>query len=272
MTGIANAESLSEYIKADYLRACRANPQFSLRSYAKRLGVTPSELSKFMNGKREISYKKFLQISEALSLSPSLHQKYNPNVSNQTKAGVAAVYKSIDSDTFDLISNWHYFAILELSRTKDFVGEASWIAQRLGLTEVQTKLSLEKLIRLGFIEVKPSGKWINKAGAMSTLEQKYTRIALRNQQSEFLEKSKAALEEISQDMRDHTSMTMAIDPTKIAEAKKLITKFRREISQYLEQGSQTEVYNLSIGLFPLTKLKNEKTKNPNLNTYKEQNL
>jgi uncharacterized membrane protein (DUF106 family) len=48
-------------------------------------------------------------------------------------------------------------------------------------------------------------------------------------------------------------MTMSIDVKKLPEARKIIKKFRREMSQFLESGNQTRVYQLGIQLFPISK-------------------
>ena len=48
-------------------------------------------------------------------------------------------------------------------------------------------------------------------------------------------------------------MTMAINKEKLPEAKERIKKFRRELSQFLNEGeTNNEVYNLSISLYPVT--------------------
>ena len=48
-------------------------------------------------------------------------------------------------------------------------------------------------------------------------------------------------------------MTMAIDPLKLPEAKKLISAFNRKMSRFLEGGDKKEVYELQISLFSLQK-------------------
>lgn len=57
------------------------------------------------------------------------------------------------------------------------------------------------------------------------------------------------------DIKDHdiTSMTIAVDKTKIEVAKKKIAKFRRSLTKYLETGHKTEVYTFNVQLFPVSK-------------------
>ena len=52
--------------------------------------------------------------------------------------------------------------------------------------------------------------------------------------------------------RDHTSISMAINPDDIPEVKKRLTKMRREICKFLERPQKkrpTQVYNLSLSFF-----------------------
>ena len=44
---------------------------------------------------------------------------------------------------------------------------------------------------------------------------------------------------------------MAIDPTKLPEARRRIRQFRDELCDYLESGDQTEVYRWNMQLVPL---------------------
>jgi hypothetical protein len=53
--------------------------------------------------------------------------------------------------------------------------------------------------------------------------------------------------------RDFTTVTMAIDKRKLSTAKELIRKFEDELSDLLESGHRTDVYRLSVQLFPFTK-------------------
>jgi uncharacterized protein (TIGR02147 family) len=76
---------------------------------------------------------------------------------------------------------------------------------------------------------------------------------LKRRQKQILEKALEALENDPIETRSMTGMTMAIDPSKIPEAKKLISEFNRKMSKFLETGKKSEVYELQISLFSLQK-------------------
>jgi hypothetical protein len=58
----------------------------------------------------------------------------------------------------------------------------------------------------------------------------------------MLDQAHLALETQSVEDRDITSVTMAIDKSKVVEAKALIKAFRRRLSAFLEEGAASEVY------------------------------
>jgi uncharacterized protein (TIGR02147 family) len=111
---------------------------------------------------------------------------------------------------------------------------------------------VERLVRLELLEFK-NGKYKRTPNALKTSDGFASR-ALRLSHEQSLRQAIDALAEVSLESRDITSITMAIDPRKIEGAKKLIRDFRRKISEYLEAGEATEVYNLNIQLVPVTKL------------------
>ena len=72
---------------------------------------------------------------------------------------------------------------------------------------------------------------------------------------QLLNKALQALEQQPLATRDYSTMTMAIDPTKLPEAKERLTRFRRDLCEFLEDGDQREVYCLALQLFAMSDVK-----------------
>jgi uncharacterized protein (TIGR02147 family) len=51
-----------------------------------------------------------------------------------------------------------------------------------------------------------------------------------------------------------TSITFSINRKNIPEAKKMIRTFRRKMATLMAKGHKTDVYNLNVQLFPVTKV------------------
>ena len=77
--------------------------------------------------------------------------------------------------------------------------------------------------------------------------------ALRISHRQSIEQALLALNEIPIELRDITSITMAIDLKRLPLAKKIIKEFRLKMSDVLEKGDQSEVYNLNIQLLPVSR-------------------
>jgi uncharacterized protein (TIGR02147 family) len=101
-------------------------------------------------------------------------------------------------------------------------------------------------------------KW--EDGKLKRVEKKLTtsddiaNAALKRAHKQNLQLAAGAIDDVALDKRDFTAMTFAINMNRIPQAKKIIRRFLDEISDCLEAGDATEVYKLSVGLFPLTKL------------------
>jgi len=82
-------------------------------------------------------------------------------------------------------------------------------------------------------------------------------LSLRKCYEENLDLAKNALNEREIDERDFSTITMAIDPAKMSIAKERIRRFQDELSDLMETGNRSEVYRLSMQLFPLTQKRKE---------------
>jgi uncharacterized protein (TIGR02147 family) len=80
-----------------------------------------------------------------------------------------------------------------------------------------------------------------------------TMKALKDSHLETLEMGKNKLEEIDVELRDYSAMTIAVDLEKLPELKTIIREFRQKVSALLRDGNKTDVYQLAIQLYPLTK-------------------
>ncbi|NUM87923.1 MAG: DUF4423 domain-containing protein, partial [Bdellovibrionales bacterium] len=164
--------------------------------------------------------------------------------------------QDLSGDWYRVVSDWYHYAILEMANLPAFNPDPSWIASQLGISPAESKLAIERLVRLDLL-VRKDGKLSRSAGQMSTADQHLTNSALKRRQRQILEKSMASLENDPIETRNHTAMTMSIDPKRIPEAKALIREFNRRMSDLLESGDRTCVYEFAISLFPVLKNRGE---------------
>lgn len=241
-------QNVRHILLQEFLDKQGRNPQFSMRAFSRKIGVPQSAISEILSGKRKITMKMASKILSGLDVSPDIIQK----IEKELKGGVPSdrVYRPLDIDTFHLISDWHYFALLSLAETKGFQCEASWISQRLNISITKATDAMERMLRLGLLEQTEEGA--KATGIQYQVDPGIATPALKKAQRQNLEIATTALETTEFEERDFTAITLCFDPDRMSEAKALIKEFRKRFSDIMESGEKKEVYKLCVQLFPLT--------------------
>lgn len=271
LPGMNQADFFQECLNEELARRYEKNPRYSTRAFAKALGVDVASLSRILSGKQIPSYKVCEAIFSKLELSPAEQKKFLASVAAKQKAvgfkRIAPGFKNLEmkneqrrdltTDVWRIIADWYHGAIMELTFTKDFSSDPKWISQQLGISEVEVKLAIRRLLRLGLLEDK-QGVLQKTIEHVSSADKHVTSSAHKRLQKQVLKKAADSLENDDIEVRNMTSMTMAIDPRKIPQAKKMIQNFSRELCAYLESGKRTQVYQLGVCLYPISKKQEEK--------------
>ncbi|OQW50448.1 MAG: hypothetical protein A4S09_01245 [Proteobacteria bacterium SG_bin7] len=234
-------EYLRILLQNELAKRCQRNPRYSLRAFAKSLDTSHTVLSLVLSGKRSISKKLREKIREELGLT---HPEETP-------------VQQITIDAFAIISDWYHYAILSLLEIPESTINPVWISKKLGITALEAKLAVERLKRLELIEYK-NDRW-HQTGVPIRFDNTISNSTIKNFHKQLLSKAVESLENDPKNLRDFSSMTMAIDPDHLPFAFEEIKKFRRELTQKLEKlGRPKEVYNLTIQLYPISKNGDEK--------------
>jgi len=240
------------FLQSELARRCEANEKYSLRAYARSLKIAPSALSSILNGKRPITRKMKLRLGLSLGMSPQDLGHFQEKQSQ----GQALKFQQLALDTYSVISDWYHYAILEMTHLENFRADPKWIAKSLGVTKSEVNIAVERLQRVGLLKIE-NGIWLDTTsdGHATNIQGDLTSAASRKLQRQILEKSIRALDEVPIAQRNHTSMTMAISPEDLPEAKEKITRFRRDLCSFFEKrGKPTQVYQLAVSLYPVTQI------------------
>ncbi len=100
------------------------NPSYSVRAFARRLGMQPAATNEIIKGERRVSRKIAEKIILRLQLDPteraSLLKHFpvkSPPKSGDLGKAMTLDYLKLTADQFELISDWVHFAILNLIKT-----------------------------------------------------------------------------------------------------------------------------------------------------------
>lgn len=245
--------ALQNKLRDSLLEAQKKNSGYSLRAFAKRLQLSPSGLSEILSGKRKVSKDMAEKILRNMGSNPREQHKilslFDGGKTSENKSN----YLEISADQFHVIGDWFHFAILSLAETKGFRAEPLWVAKRLGIKVSEAETAMERLHRLGMAKWSRKQKTLELTHAQFSTSDDIANQAIRKSHQDDLEMSGRMLQETPVEKRDFTSMTMAIDASKMAQAKKMIRDFQDQMSALLETGEKTEVYKMCIHLMPLSK-------------------
>lgn len=234
----AVSETVREALRFEFAERTEKNERYSLRAFARDLGVSHTLLSLVMNGHRSPSQAFIDRISERVGVK-KLRRTRRP--------------QELSLDQFALISEWQHYAILSLLEVADTKLEPRYLAQRLGISIVLAKMSIQRLIDLKIIEQDADGRWRQRSGPMLVNNSKSTEHT-RKFQRQLLQKAGQSLDFDSPDLRDFSSTTFAMNPRHVSYALERIRAFRRQLSTELESfGEPEEVYNLTVQIFPTTR-------------------
>lgn len=259
-----------EYLSEELARRCERNPRYSIRAFSKALGVDVSSLSRILSGKQTPSYKICEKIFLKIAISPKEQQRFLVSVAQRHKAmgfkRLAPAFKQVlskkedrlnlSTDLWRVVADWYHGAIMELTLVEDFKSDPKWIAHQLGISDLEAKLAIKRLIQLKLLR-EENGVLVKTYEQVTSGDKNITTPAHKRLQNQVLKKAIHSLENDAIEIRNMTSMSMAIDQRKIPQAKLMIQKFSRELCAYLESGNRTQVYQLGICLYPISKSKGD---------------
>jgi transcriptional regulator with XRE-family HTH domain len=247
----------SHFLRERFDQARLKNRQYSLRAFAKTLGLAPSMLSMVLSGKRGLSYEMSTKILDRLAVSPVERKALLSGTPSKPLRGELLKAVEISNDEYWIYSEWYYMAILSLLRIEKQRWTTARIAKKLGLTATVTQTALSRLSRVKWIEKQGSDAWKRLVSPIKSSDEEIN-ISLRQSHFQTLDLAKKSLEEDALETRDFTWITFAMDPERIPELKTKIRNFQKTITEeFSYDPNRKEVYRVAIQAMPLSKINQE---------------
>lgn len=242
------------------------NPQYSLRAYARDLGMAAPKLSQVLSGQCGLSEASALRVAKKISLSETETQLFVSMVSarHSRSAHVRAQaekqlmslqaerpFDEIDLERFKIIADWYHFAILELTGLKSFKSDATWIAKRLNISKSTVKEAIERLLDFGLLTENDKGAWVQTKAELVT-PSGIPSQEIRKHHRQILNKAEEALQDAVSE-RDFSALMFTIAKEDLPEIQRELRQFRRELAKKYSKKSKDRVYCLSTQFFALDK-------------------
>ncbi|HEV7397116.1 MAG TPA: TIGR02147 family protein [Pyrinomonadaceae bacterium] len=251
------ADDFRIFLRERFQAALRRNPRFSLRSFARQLGVNHSTVSQILRNKRPVSARAVEEMGKRLRLSENLIARYKHGIKKRNKSTGRTLQEvrsfQFDLDTFELLSSWYHQAILELTHTGNFKPDSRWIGKRLGISVTEVNVAVQRLLRLGLLEMSSTSKWTDKSGDAEFQTAELTDAGAKRLSREVHELAADSLSQTAARYA-HARLVVAIESSKLPELQRAAEEFMNEIRSLTDQDkNKDEVYQVIVSLFPLTK-------------------
>jgi uncharacterized protein (TIGR02147 family) len=239
------------------------NPHYSLRAFARDLGMPASKLSQNLRGLCGISVAKAEKIAVKLQLRDDERQLFLTLVESQHARSRVARQQAlrtlqkiraekineISLEKFSTVRDWYHMAILEMTEIKGFRGDLNWISEKLGLPVELVKEAVQRLENLELLKIE-SGEWIQSEHDLE-LPSGVPSRTIREHHKQIMTKAIVAIDSVAMEKREYSSMTFAVDQGMVNEMKTHVREFQRKVARMSQNGEKNSVYVLSMQLFPI---------------------
>ncbi len=246
------ASAISKVLNHDFQNRKNKNKSYSLRSYARDLGVNAALLMRYMKSERKPSVPMLKKLLDAVQFDESIKLLILNSAieGGDFKIPKDEEYVEVDIEKRLKMNDWIYSSLMELFRSKNRKISVRQAARLLGLpvNEVETRVSA--LIENGMIKKTEKG-FRTKSVRQSSVS--LGKLVSRIHEG-YLNK---AIEALSADDDSNISgTTILISEKRLEEAKKRIKDFRRSLSAFLalkEGEADEKLYRIQMAMFSLEK-------------------
>lgn len=250
------SSSFRRLLQEELARRCAGNPKYSLRAFARYLGLDHATLSQLLRGRRPLTRSTIERLGARLRLDGAAIAAHAASEERALAShGRIAEMQSLARDALRLISDWHHYAILELVRLGSFRPDTRWIARVLDLTPDEVNIALARLVHLGLLEMAAPDRWVDRSGDTVASFEAFGQIAIQRLDEQVRALGQRARASVPAAAQDHSTTTVAVDSRRLPAAIAMIARFRRELLELLESDRERDdVYQLDLHFFPVTTL------------------
>jgi uncharacterized protein (TIGR02147 family) len=251
-----------DILKNKFSERCQRNKEYSLRAYARDLGISPQRLSHILNRNYGLSEKAATDIAKKLGFTENeithfttmvaakhSRSKIAKDKASKQLAELKSHYQDLSIDHFKIVSDWYHFAIMELSLLESFSSSPKSVAKALDITELEAKIAIERLLRLELMEKTKGGK-LKITGNYFADPKGTPSDALKKFHQQLMQKAQTALFTQGLAEREFSSTIIAINKSDLAEAQKDLRAFRASFDKkFSVKDNKTNIYCLGMQFF-----------------------
>ena len=264
------------FMRDFYEHTKQNKPYYSFRFIASRVGINPGFIFRLMSGKVHLGLKKVSVFADLLGLDGREREyfvelvrlgraKREEDIQESLKRlqslrGVQ--FTTIADDQLEFFSKWHHMAMRSLLSIYPFNGKNY---RRLGsmlippISADEARESVNLLTRLGIARCNRNGLF-EVADTFISSTEKWSSIAIHAYQRTSIDLSVKALEELSKDERDISTVTFTCSKNQLETLRERLKEIRQEMLMLSRDCPEEDcVMQLNLQLFPAAIVKKAET-------------
>ncbi len=247
------------------------NPNYSYRVFAGKAGFSsPNFLKLLITGQRNLSNEGVGKIARGFGLNKqerehfenlvfmnqaSTHDEKDHYYKKMMSANGYLKSHKIGKSSYLYCSKWYYPAIREIAVFGNRNASPEEIARLLnpGITAKEAEKALNILLELDLLRKDKDGLW-EQVDKVVTTGPEVNSLVIANYHKEMIKLGMESIERYSSDKRDVSGLTLSVKKDSIAEIKKRIIAFKKELLRMAcDDEEPDQVMQINIQAFPLTK-------------------
>lgn len=243
-------------------------PTYSLRAFAKSIGMSPQKLNSILNRNAGLSLKAAIELSKKLSLSEAdknlflalveAHHSRSLTVRKLAKDRLNELQefdsnlKLLNENEFEKISTWLIIAIYLLPDLKEFKPDINWIAARLQISMTEAETAVQCLFNNGYLELGPNNEWLQTSKKLAFFA-KNKSPALRTYRKDLIEKAKIHVDSDELNNKCFNEIVVPIAHDDLEYIRNEFSDFQKKIFSRLANrtGSADQIYTIMLNAFPI---------------------
>lgn len=263
MANVFDYNNFRTFLKDELERRSLRNPSYSLRAFARDLELSFSRLSEILNSKEGISIASAQKISKALRLSDTEQDFFinlilakhsrNPHMKKKSidklkKLRSARKFLKMSPDFDGILSRWYYLLLIEILCLNAGYTNAQ-IADILKINTHEVVEASRTLLTLGYVQKNANDEWVKSTPFMQIDSTTPSKL-VRDYHRKLMQKAEQALEVQPIENRKYMSAIMALNKTKLAEARHDLEIFKTKfLKKYAATEDASTVYGLNFQFF-----------------------
>ena len=277
MKSIFHYNSFRRYLK-DYYEHHKTHDRLSMRALAARAGMNSTAwIHHLIRGTKNLSPRSARNLGKAMQLEgvaleyflilvqfeqstmtderDRLFQRLLDMKIEQKAVGIA-------EQQYEYYTQWYHPVVRSLVSKVDFGNDFALLGRCLNppISGPRARQSVRLLERLGLIVQDKDGRWRQKDPLITTGDE-VDSLNIANYHRQVARLAQGAVDRSGRDLHELAAMTVGVDKETFEKIRDRVRSFRKDIIDLVDSAGETDrVYQLNVQLFPVSRIKGDKSR------------